>query len=821
MLDDFDAAAKPGVSGPQIPPGQIQQQAPAAVPLPKAESAADAISIEVLRPSSGETPPKSAPVQTTHEVAKQQDIADTGKAGRSLGKVARTVLKMLSARSDTAKAYLDSRIAEHESNVRYIQSEIAKTIEHSRELRESPAYRQLADHQANPANARTPLEIPQAMLDKAVHLKKKVGSKKKVAQRAVEAGVHRNIADKEIRGVGTMKAYRFEGESSITTVENEVTPTSFKLGKKGAKDSLTNVYVIMVDGKKYGVIRTGVINSKQRANEFLHLLKQMHGQIQADNPNFKKMRVLSHQLNSYENEGSKLIKPQHQWIAHVNKQMKDEGLGEVAHIDTSSNAFYTYAAKHPSTLGKILSGERHTKEMNVDGWGTYMGWVAEDLDPTTIATKMREDEDPEVGNAVDKLFKENSELARQMSSISGKPKLSKKSKIPEASEREKCASKIADSLAEIAEKTETLKGLKTKSHDQIQELNRLKALLKDKEKQLPSMQGKYFQEEIQKDIIKSLKADIEAREKEIPDKNALKEEAADVKRTAAQLKKEIAYAGKVVKEERQKMNGILREDHEKLAALESHLQRTIKVGKSESTTDEEWAIQNQVLQDALEKTTLMRQVLGSQLSIPGKVLDRGQEGMAIQLLNIKLGITSQMNCKSGIDRTGLWHAIRVSMDELVAQAKGNTADLFAMVSDWSNITNEMHKKMKDHGEATFLNWIMDKSLPNESLPEGEHLQKIRKEKANSCNVVEFRKLVLKNLLTLGLDVTQASTLFSGAKYHIGTMQENTTPLNFLPPSVTIGGKTHQLVKHDSSGRPSGFDQSGADLIEGLSTERGS
>lgn len=86
-------------------------------------------------------------------------------------------------------------------------------------------------------------------------------------------------------------------------------------------------------------------------------------------------------------------------------------------------------------------------------------------------------------------------------------------------------------------------------------------------------------------------------------------------------------------------------------------------------------------------------------------------------------------------------------------------------------------------------------------------------------VREFQKLVLKHLITLGFDIQQISTLFAGAKWHIGTWQENTTALQFLPSEVIFKDNIEKLVKYDAQHRRVGFTDFAKNLLERLATER--
>lgn len=777
MTDASRGALRPKpvfVSLPSTP--NANASAPASIQTP-ALSSKDALVRQVSKNSLTQSEPaqKSVPISAAHHVTTKEGILPEGRAGRTLNKLETFILSVLMLFSSTIGKYFVGRIFEHLNHEIHIRNEIQKTLDNTKAYKSTYSYTDFATYEANPNKATTLLKVPKelrsdaAALSHISKLKGKIGDRTEIAKKAVEANVHTNIEDTYVNNVGIMVPYRFErtqDSTDTTIVPNEITPTSFRLGKKGAKDSLTNVYVIKVDGKEYGIIRSGVINTKERADDFVALLKDMRSKIveETENDNFN-MRVLSHQLNSYENEGSDLIKPQHAWMAYANEQMR--GLGEVVHIDTSSNSFYTYATKHPSTLGKIFWGERATKEMNADSWGTYVKWVAEDIHITKIIEKTKEEE----REVIAQLFNADPFILRPLPSAG-------EFLAPEA-----CRERITKSLATMAD-------MPAKKR----ELNNLKSELQSKKKLLDEKVRHSVpetQRELQDEIIDHLKADITSLQAQY-----------------TTLKDEIANVGKTLKQARKEMQGHLKADYAHLKKLEKSLNDLKKIAMAREGDPQSvykaWAPQKVVLDDFLQKVSLMKQILGSQLGMPGEILDRGKEGMAIQLLNMKLGVTSALNCSSGLNRTGPWHAIRVSMEELVQARRGDTDTLFTMIDTWEETTKEMNEMIaKKNGESNFRKWL-------EVSPHDHRLLKDKKNKM--IEVVEFRKLVLKHLLTLGLDPSQASELFKGMRWHMGTWRENTIPLNFLPPSVLIGEDEVPLVDYRDGGHNLRITELGKELI---------
>lgn len=198
--------------------------------------------------------------------------------------------------------------------------------------------------------------------------------------------------------------------------------------------------------------------------------------------------------------------------------------------------------------------------------------------------------------------------------------------------------------------------------------------------------------------------------------------------------------------------------------------------------------------EAKQLISLMRQVLDAQLEITGKRISRGKEGMLIQLLNERLGVHSAMNCKSGLDRTGLWHAVTLALASFVE------CDPFLLVDNWDETTALFNK--------------MNCGLIG--------ISSISKEMHKQMIFVElFRESVFQNLLSVGLPITQTSTGFMGFKWNSG-FQENLLPLNFLPAFVEVEGEAApvRLVNYDKNGEVLGITEWGRSLLTKFQDSRG-
>lgn len=474
--------------------------------------------------------------------------------------------------------------------------------------------------------------------------------------------------------------------------DGQITPTSLLLGNPDEKDHLMNCYVVQMD--KRAIVRTGVIETNQKKDEFKQVLNTIKKEL-GDQP----LRVVSQQLCSHERE-AKLINNQHAQMAKLNKELKDEGIGEIVHINIPTNRFY-YATKYFGKLPIIgaliekfyLKSERKSKEQNLEAWPSYIKWVMEDMIDEVVDSK--------TGTVGDILgYKE----------------------------------KIASNLKNAQALQEEINEL-NKKNIQIKLFQ-----LKDSKKSLKRSNG-------DKNLDAVWKSNIQRLQSEIKDINS------QLKIKRSELKAELVEIVNVLGPTARGPAG----------AFSSH-----------------------------PKMVLLIDLLDSQLGT-GKPLGRGREELTVQLLNLELGITSAMNCKSGLDRTGFVHAMTLGLE----QAKAAGVDTLALVRNWGETTRSLNLKLKNNQEDTVT----------------------REEE----NVVKYRNLVFNNIINLGMPITVNSTGFIGFKWDRG-WKENIVPLNFFPQKVTLTGEDQGVVtlySVDRNGAPTGVTGYGFRLLQQLTALRGS
>lgn len=587
-------------------------------------------------------------------------------------------------------------------------------------------------------------------------LEKKDKDKALVAQKASKLSLHTNIEDVHIGHVGTMFPVRFENQDGVSEpvlILGEVTPTSFLIGKKDdvETDHLMNTYCIVVEGdSERAIIRSGKIDTEQRANDFFALLKEVRGELIKKTGNESlQLRVCSHQLNGFEVEGA-IIKAQHRQLARINTLMQKEGMGEVVHLNSPTNRFYnlTKAVRQVPVAGNLiekylLTGERKSKEQNLEGLGTYLKWLNE--------------------------------------SMKGEKRLPKYE----------------------------LEGIAAN----VREINRLEQLVPSvQEKKHISKQISNHQTIIHR--LQKLKRQIILNPERFID--SVQDLNGKLQRAEANLLKlqEIFTAEEQIKARRAALRAALGDQYTHLKGIEDHLRseqdKLEKAGWVDQSEPELNDPEINTIREDLQKVSLMRKVLGSQLDLEEHPTSRGQEELTMQDLDDALNVVSGVNCKSGLDRTGLFHSLMlagVKRRNRLGQEKA-----YALSDTWDQTTQK-------------INLAIAQAKPGEDpmdslLGGGSPLSDAEKQEV--CDVIEYRKMVLSNLIRVGIPITQVSTGLIGMKWNSG-LKENLIPLNFLPPFVEVGKdkKVIQLVKFDQDGQITGLTVAGQQLLIKLSAFRGS
>lgn len=639
------------------------------------------------------------------------------------------------------------------------------------------------------------------------------------SQRAAVLGLHRSSASnrysasigiveaEKIEDLGIMTPYAFRNKGkTVQLVPGEVTPTSSALKNINIahEEHLANTYVLELEGDK-AVIRSGKIDTKERADDFIAIILQLH------NTYGKKMRVVSQQLNSFEKE-AKIIKDQHNMVAYINSQLV--GKAEVVHINTPSNGWFhatRWVESYP-IIGKFVKfmfrtfyeknsfkSEELSKNLNLEGWATYVDWLTEDIKnsiqdlPSDLITT-------QLLAQVNKLDESNLQKKRLQDNIkAGMEFLTRLKNSQPLDDKAKAFKMTVKSDLKLSQKE-----LKEQLAIDVQIFKSIKEIITSSGITINRLANNDENSHSENDLVPSMvKEDlyINLDAKEYEDVFGDQEDV----------------FGDLIEESV--------EIQEPLANVSPDYSPGFNLLPAESSI--------------LEKISLMSDVLESQLG--KKELDRGQEGMAIQMLSDKLGVTCAMNCFSGLDRTGIWHAVKLAM--LTMEKKMSPVKTLELVKNWEKTTTLMNQLTAHMEEGEHLGQLFpsfseldqDGNVIRKLTPEGYDLidfnqyhvlrkrygdlfpqmtiPEFTKLKENMLAVIEFRNEVLKQLITVGIPLTTISTGVMGLKWSSG-IRENLIPLNFLPSHVqNENGDVVPLTKFNKKGGVEQMTKEGSLLLK--------
>lgn len=283
----------------------------------------------------------------------------------------------------------------------------------------------------------------------------------------------------------------------------------------------------------------------------------------------------------------------------------------------------------------------------------------------------------------------------------------------------------------------------------------------------------------------------------------------------------------------------------------------------------ETAVRNDpTVKSILQKATLFRQILGSQLNIPGADIDRDHEHKMLVLLNMMMdlnkdantadvkGVNTLINCFSGSDRTGYLHATATTMHQLENSGYSND-ELFDFVQKWDVVSTDMNKrtaqldklskefKLEELGsKIDKLTAVMEKINARSFSKDGDANKYTRiKEERGSLQkqydtgfkswsekyevlmsdkdpvvnkrmqmVRKFRNYNTNNLVQIGLSITLSIFGVMGLKWQKG-IALNRVPVNSLEPYIFItDARGHKrvvkIVEYDSKGKVSDLTKDG-------------
>lgn len=651
------------------------------------------------------------------------------------------------------------------------------------------------------------VQLDEANFEPFKELNTKVGDKETLSKLAQEAKLHKNVPPIKLAGANLLELVAWGwNKKTQTMVKGRVNPTSMVNNSKSQKSQhLVNCYTTVTDRRV--LVRTGVINTQEKALDWFGVCIAEHERLVEKNPTLKDkpIRIVSHQLNSPENEG-KLIDSQHRAMLSLNK-VNTQG-AQIAHLNTPLNRFYhfTKLVRKIWFIGRkleslFLSGERKSHEQNIEGLGTYATWVTQDF--SSFKATKREDE-------LDKHF--NAQFKGLQSYLK---------QVTEAIKI--FVAKDIEHIHETKLKIATLDKQKTMVGRQIQILQGLEGnLVKQNETDLQDIKDAYetlginFDAEAFEKEVMTLASQLVAKDRIVEKIQVMETKLSLISSiqsrisdkvfelAAEQDKKKQKTVEKELYRLRQELKTVLVEEH----AVLGEIKTIIKDHHLENSSPE--------LNDIYQKATLFHKLLGAQLELPNGKMNRGQEIMVIELLNDRLNVISAKNCKSGLDRTAIEKAIE---QVIVSQSQANVNRnlLFEVAMNWNDLSRKVNKEINTEKRfRSFINWL-------NKAPVSEKESEVKAKLRLMC---QMRNMILQNLLESGIPITARSTGVEGFKWHKEWYLQNLLPQNFLPPFAEVkqaDGTTRlvPLLKYNfRTGRSTGLTVAGLQLVIRDSENRG-
>lgn len=222
---------------------------------------------------------------------------------------------------------------------------------------------------------------------------------------------------------------------------------------------------------------------------------------------------------------------------------------------------------------------------------------------------------------------------------------------------------------------------------------------------------------------------------------------------------------------------------------------------------------------------LMTAVLSNQLQITNDAfpsLSPTQEAIVQLLLDSALGAISEINCKSGLDRTGILRALHAALQQTFTTSEGafDYIGAYNFIVDWSVQVDALDSAI----EISKSRSVNPKQFDFGSWIEGadHHRQ---------C-VARFQAAVWEQLCSISLPITARSTGLCGLKWHFqkksisaklldfcGLSDKNFHPLPYLPMYGfdQKSGRWFQIIKIVNNERK--MTKKGISILMGLSGHR--
>lgn len=570
-----------------------------------------------------------------------------------------------------------------------------------------------------------------------------------------------------------------KGNPSIE--ENQIHTTSERA--VGGGSDLTNVYV-NISPQGHLTITCGVIDSEKKAKEFMAAVLWARRKVDPSIP----IRISMHQLNSMGSgpltlvSERSLVQKQHQMVGYINRHL-GEYLEQNGVAPLEKGPYVAHVNRCMNGFTHFKGEDPQSHAINTEGLAIQMCWLMDDM--RAPLSEFSDPINPLMHQTVKDRLNTLQNLQQELADIE-----------EEASQKNEAIREDKRMIDELEAKIITL---------QIEQ----GGLSEGEEELLVSLQ----------EVIKTLKMQLHDKETEL--KSLLKDKGDEINAK----KKEVKAAETQLKKT--------------LVPLTISLQESLKHVQdkmSESPNDPtlmKWATQLSLGMHLLAMQTDKTETLGL------RTLSPSQE-MALQLLfDNMLNITSEINCKSGLDRTGFVRSLQKGIQGKLLETEKRLTDEMQKHRGGRPLTIQEHEAIRAEAVARVYQFIhsfentvqdMDKSMAKDNIASAAELNAWLEKpgRAHYKEAYQFQCIVSAELQAVGVEITERSTGVPGLKWHhsknsLNPFEKNPHPLPYIPKFTNIIQEDQQslvkVIETDKKGQRS-FAQTGLDLFAILESKRG-
>lgn len=565
----------------------------------------------------------------------------------------------------------------------------------------------------------------------------------------------------------------------------KISPTSERA--LDISNDLNNIYVHIGDDGHL-TISCGVIDTREKAKQFMEAVAWALNE-RNKNPKFDKyamppLRINMHQLNSMGSgpgvlvSERSLIRRQHQQVDYINANLKEhlESLGtrqnyeHLAPMLPNDGPYVAHVNRCLNGFTQLKGEDENAHPVNREGIAVQMGWLHADLQSQLINFGVADtpashynDAQWKVNSTLEKLQAKKNDLAFFEDHLSGKDAQIKENK----KEIERVEAEI------IKEEIRILDLPEDSPKTEIQQLQRHLEGLKAQKKRLDKSVIPHEKES--KEVIKNIHAEIHSLDLQ------LKEQMKDLAKAMYEFDASLIGQRQLSSEELRRQ-GL--PDRKKLESIQSRIHAAAQI----------MAIQTEQ---------------AGKPGFPPKI--NPAEELAFQLIfDHMLGAATEINCKSGLDRSGFTRSLHNAIQQKLKEGKSYT-DILQFVRNFEffvkGMDAEVQARMQADPDFNFKEWLQNF---------GGDFKEFH----------DFQVAVFSELMGVARPITGRSSGIEGLKWHhdknsLNPYEKNPHPIPFIPMFVLDEGtgKMVQLIRLNKKGQRE-LTAEGNAVLMGLSARRG-